>query len=243
MHTDRWQHAAVPATAGAVPVDPSALVAVGRPRVGDPTPIDDETTALAIPVGATAAFAADPIATRRPAADASRAARAPGGAATWVGRAVVLAALLVVIVIALTGLLGSASPAGPGPSPGASSASSPRVSPPSASPSIEPSARPSPSAVAPSPTPDPAISSLAAMDDAISAARGGPDGLKGKDANDLEQRTAAIRRALDVGDRHAALDLARKLDHRVADVAEHLGEDQASRLRTASRDLVRALGG
>jgi len=81
------------------------------------------------------------------------------------------------------------------------------------------------------------------MDDAISAARGGPDGLKGKDANDLEQRTAAIRRALDGGDRRAALDLARKLDHRVADVAEHLGEDQAGRLRTASRDLVRALGG
>jgi hypothetical protein len=81
------------------------------------------------------------------------------------------------------------------------------------------------------------------MDAAISAARGGPDGLKGKDANDLESRVADIRQALDGGDRAAALELARKLDRRVADLADHLGNDQAARLRTASRDLVRALGG
>ena len=81
------------------------------------------------------------------------------------------------------------------------------------------------------------------MDAAIAAARGGPDGLKGKDANDLENRTAEIRRALDSGDERAALDLARKLDHRVADLAKNLGADQAARLRSASQDLVRALGG
>jgi hypothetical protein len=81
------------------------------------------------------------------------------------------------------------------------------------------------------------------MDAAISAARGGPDGLKGKDANDLESRVAEIRQALEGGDRPAALELARKLDRRVADVVDHLDEDQGSRLRSASRDLVRALGG
>jgi hypothetical protein len=97
--------------------------------------------------------------------------------------------------------------------------------------------------VSPTPSQDPARAALTAMDAAINAARGGSDGLKGKDANDLERRTADIRQALDDGDRAEALDLARKLDHRVADLADHLGKDQASRLRTASRDLVRALGG
>jgi uncharacterized membrane protein len=81
------------------------------------------------------------------------------------------------------------------------------------------------------------------MDAAISAARGGPDGLKGKDANDLEARAADVRRALLSGDRAAALDAARKLDRRVADVTKNLGTDQATRLRTASQDLLRALGG
>jgi hypothetical protein len=81
------------------------------------------------------------------------------------------------------------------------------------------------------------------MDAAIGSARGGPDGLKGKDANDLEQRTAAIRRALDGGDRSSALNLARKLDHRVADLAKNLGAEQASRLRAAAQDLLHALGG
>ncbi|MEA2550063.1 MAG: hypothetical protein QOE42_2661 [Chloroflexota bacterium] len=81
------------------------------------------------------------------------------------------------------------------------------------------------------------------MNAAIGAARGGPDGLKGKEANDLEKQTAEIRRALDSGDAAAALDLARKLDRRVADLTKNLGSDQATRLRAASQDLVRALGG
>jgi hypothetical protein len=81
------------------------------------------------------------------------------------------------------------------------------------------------------------------MDAAISAARGGSDGLKGKDANDLEKRTAQVGKALDAGDRRKALDLAQELDRRVRDLGDHLDEDAASRLRSASRDLVRALGG
>jgi eukaryotic-like serine/threonine-protein kinase len=226
------------AAAPATPADPSSLVAVGRSRVGDPAPVDDETTAIAIPLGATASLAKEPIASRPPATEATRS--VPGPATAWVGRAIVIAALLLVGAIALVGLLGSASPVLPGPSAGPLSVPSPSLA---ASPSVGPSVAPSPSAARPSPSPDPALASLAAMDAAISAARGGPDGLKGKDANDLEQRTAAIRQALDDGDRKVALDLARKLDRRVADLARHLGEDQANRLRTASQDLVRALGG
>ena len=81
------------------------------------------------------------------------------------------------------------------------------------------------------------------MSAAINAARGGPDGLKGKDANDLEERVAAVRRALDGGDRASALDAARKLDRRVDDMAKDLDDDDEDRLQAASADLVEALGG
>jgi hypothetical protein len=76
------------------------------------------------------------------------------------------------------------------------------------------------------------------MDAAIGAAKGGPDGLKGKEANDLEKRAAEVRRALEAGDRAGALDAARKLDQRIRD----LGKDGAT-LRDESAALVRALGG
>jgi hypothetical protein len=113
---------------------------------------------------------------------------------------------------------------------------------PSPSPSPSPSASPSPS-VAPSPTRDPAFAALDEMDAAIAAAQGGPDGLKGKEAKDLESMVAAVRRALTAGDRRAALDAARKLDRRVNDVADEIGRDQATRLQTASANLLNALGG
>ena len=81
------------------------------------------------------------------------------------------------------------------------------------------------------------------MDAAIEAARGGPDGLKGKDANDLAAMAADIRQALTAGDRGEALDLAQNLDHRIADLADRMGREQAARLQSASADLVRSLGG
>jgi serine/threonine-protein kinase len=232
------------AVAGAALVGSPSLVGVGRAPAGDPVLVDDATTAVAIPLGATASIpveAADP----RP--------FAPDGTGTsgrrasvWIGRATtvtafVFAVLIALIGIALIGRLASAPPPTPGSSAGASSVPLPSPSVPSIAPSI--AASPSAAAASPTPSQDPARASLSAMDAAISAARGGSDGLKGKDANDLEKRTADIRRALDAGDRAEALDLARKLDRRVADLADHLGKDQASRLRTASRNLVQSLGG
>jgi hypothetical protein len=217
-----------------VPADDGSLVGVGRAPAGDRALVDDATTAIAIPVGATASIPLD-LADRRPAPDVSP--TEPGRTTPWLGRLIVAGALLVVAVAVLAGLLGSGPPVGSG-SP-APSAAPPSPSAASAAPSI----RSSPSAGPVSPTPNPALASLAAMDAAIAAARGGPDGLKGKEANDLENRTAEIRRALDSGEAAAALDLARKLDHRVADLAKDLNADQASRLRSASQDLVRALGG
>jgi len=54
---------------------------------------------------------------------------------------------------------------------------------------------------------------------------------------------AAVRRALSAGDRGAALDAARRLDHRISDLGDEIGRDQAARLRSASAYLVRTLGG
>jgi hypothetical protein len=211
------------------------LVGIGRRQPGDRALVDDVTTAIAIPVGATASIPLDAPPAREP--DRLWPTE-PGRTTPWLGRLIVAGALLLVAIAILPGLLGS----GPGPgggSPAPSSARSPSPSAASPAPSIQssPSARPA------SPSPNPALTSLDAMNAAIGAARGGPDGLKGKEANDLERQTAEIRRALDSGDPAAALDLARKLDRRVADLAKNLGSDQATRLRSASRDLVRALGG
>jgi len=238
----RWTRDGAPgrqatvAPAGA-PFEAPSFVGVGRPPAGDRALVDDVTTALAIPVGATASLSLDqPLG--RPPGDAAPP-RGQGRATPWLGRAIVVAALLIVGVVVLTTLLGSSSPAGPvGSRAAPSSSGSAPVASPSASQSIAASA-----SIAPSTSTDPAIAALDAMDAAIAAARGGSDGLKGKDANDLEKRTADIRRALDSGDRAAALDMAQKLDRRVADLAKNLGTDQATLLRTASEDLVRALGG
>ena len=120
------------------------------------------------------------------------------------------------------------------------------VASPSASASAPASASPGlsqPPSVAPSPSADPARTALDTLVGAISAAKGGPDGLKGKDANELESQAARVRRDLDDGDRARALKDARELDKRVRDAADHVGDDAAARLRSASADLVRALGG
>ncbi|HEY8799710.1 MAG TPA: hypothetical protein VIM20_03865, partial [Candidatus Limnocylindrales bacterium] len=155
-----------------------------------------------------------------------------------------VASLLAVVLVATLVLprLGSllVGPAAPSANPSASVAS--------ASPSVAPSASPSPSLPAspsptPSPTPDPAFAALDAVDAAIAAAQGGSDGLKGKEAKDLESMAAAVRRALTAGDRGAALDAAQKLDHRISDLGDEIGRDQLARLRSASADLVQALGG
>jgi hypothetical protein len=198
-------------------------------------PAEDATTATALPLGQTAHI---PIA-RTASRPASLPRRASAG---WLLPA---ASLLAVILAALLILprLGSLF-ASPGGNPQGSlvvASAVPSASPP-ASPSASPSIAASPS-VALSPTPDPAFAAIDAMDAAIAAARGGPDGLKGKEANDLESLAAAVRRALTSGNRRAALDAAQKLDERVSKLGDEIGRDQAARLRAASTNLVQALGG
>lgn len=208
-------------------------------EASNPGRADDTTTAIAIPLVGTSAFRVDDPASKRPGASA------PDGERGGGPRPAAAAAIAVAILATLAGLYGlsrlnAAAPAvGLGPSPGPASLPPASQSPPSIAPSIAPSSPPPTQA----PSIDPALAALDDMDAAISAARGGPDGLKGKEANDLEAGVSDVRQALGAGDRAAALDAARKLDHRVHDVAKDLDADRAERLRTASANLVRALGG
>ena len=158
------------------------------------TDLGDATTAFAIPLAPTAAVPVEHPAPVRPAPDGS------GSRQPRTSRTLVLAASIASVALVTIAVLGAFSPRAPSPGPGASivgktspSASLPA---PAASPSIKATAR-----ATPAPTTDPAIAALDALGAAINAARGGPDGLKGKDANDLEERVAAVRRALDGGDR------------------------------------------
>ena len=216
----RWSRDGGPArrAVAEVPVDGADAVA-------------DATTNVAMPLDAT--LAAAPI----PAPAPHRELDEPDQDRSELASRIVLVVAIVVLVVAVFALLGALGgrPLGPA------------VSPPTAPPGSIGSARPSaPASTAPAsvaPSTDPAISALNAMDAAIAGARGGPDGLKGKEANDLEARVGDVRRRLDVGDRAGALDAARKLEKRVGDLSKGLSGDRADRLQTAAQDLVRALGG
>ena len=239
---------------GAGPVDAERAAGrrgpAGRDRDGEdePRPDLEATTALAIPAAATASLDLDPgggsaewsgwISRRRSAGTLGRAierlaahvAHDRGGGprprpdrlAVAVGRAGVV-----------RGPAGERRRAVGSPS---------AAVPPSPSASLVPSAAPTPVRTA-APTPDPAVRALDDLDAAIAAARGGHDGLKGKDANDLASRVAVVRHDLDAGDRSKALRDARELDHRVRDRARDLDDEAGDRLTAASAALLRALGG
>jgi hypothetical protein len=209
----------------------------------------DVTTATAVPLEATAALdlpapppAAEgaPTPARRPYPEAARRS-ADANRGQRIGGLAVLAALAAVALAAaiiLPGLLGALG-SGPAASLAVVGGGSPSIS---ASASAAASASLLPSA-APSPTIDSARTALDDVVAAISAAKGGPDGLKGKEANELDSAAARVRRDLDAGDRAAALKDARALDKRVRDATDKLRSDAAARLRTASAHLVDVLGG
>jgi len=233
----RWASAAALAVGAAAAA--AATLAAGSTAAAaaapEPRPADAATTATALPLGQTAQ-----IPTAR---NASRPVSQPRrGSAGWL---LPVASILAVVLAALLILprLGSllASPGGSPQGSLAAASAAPSAGTP-ASPSPAPSIAASPT-VAISPSPDPAFAAIDAMDAAIAAARGGPDGLKGKEANDLESLAAAVRRALTSGNRRAALDAAQKLNERVSKLGDEIGRDQAARLRAASANLIQALGG
>lgn len=113
------------------------------------------------------------------------------------------------------------------------------------------------------PTPEPAteppvvepVSDLEAAFDEFAAAlqdaRGGQDGLRGKDANDLGKQAGEIRRALDEGDGEKAVERADELVGKVEELREeglsgeagHRLLAAAERLREAVRQATGATGG
>jgi hypothetical protein len=110
------------------------------------------------------------------------------------------------------------------------------------SPSASASARPSATATA-----DQFADARAASDEmrAAIADAGGDDGLKGRDARDLEKILDRFDRALDTGDTQAARDEADQLAAQVAELIEEddVDDEVAERLRTAADGLVDAANG
>ena len=225
---------------------PDAAFAIARTGRADPRADDDEpTTALALPLDPTASV---DVGSSTPAVEPAIPVSASPTRTSTGGRLIVAASLFAAILLGAAIVAGLAarlqpSPGGAATSGAASASPGPFVSAspnPSAGagPSVSPS--PSPSASV-APTPDPALAALDAMDRAIAAARGGPDGLKGKEANELEDLAGRVRRDVLAGDRAKARDDAAALDRKIRDVARHLGNDAAARLRSASQDLLSAL--
>jgi serine/threonine protein kinase len=188
--------------------------------------------------GAAATRTADPdaptapvlIAPVQPAAPLARPAtttppQPASGTSGW-GRSVATAAAVAFVI--LVGLAIAAGFPGSGASPPASLAvasAGPSSPPPSPSPS------PSPSPATPVPTPSVAsraLAALAGVDDAIDAARGS-DGLKGRDANELERRARDVRLALERGDLDAAAGEAEKLAEAVNDMEDEIDDDDVAR--------------
>ena len=226
----------VPAPAAPVPVDEVAIARAGAPAGG--RHLDDATTAVAIPAAATAAH--ELRSDRGGQGAIARESEAPGDRTSPGGRLVVGASAIVAVLLGAVIVAGLASrlQGGPGGAPSATPAG-PGAS---SAASTGPTARAASSTPAP-PTADPALAALDAVERAIAAARGGSDGLKGKEANELEDLVRRIRTDLQRGDRDRALADARRLEDKVRDVTEELNGGDATRLRSAAADLVAALGG
>jgi hypothetical protein len=241
---DRAVWAAVAGAVGAPPIE----TATARPN---PSAVTSGTGAPAIPLDPTASFdlttqyesppTIEPgTATAMPAQPglahtAAQSRRIP----SWLPLLALLAVLGVGFVAGRS-LFGGSGPTGPAlPTVSSSSSAGPSASVRASTlPSASPTARPTPS-----PTGDPARARLTDVLAAISAARGGPDGLKGKQANELESIAGRVGQDLDAGDRPKALRDARDLDRKVRDVSKDIDETSAARLQSASTALVRSLGG
>jgi serine/threonine-protein kinase len=219
----RWTRSGRPGLVAARMAGATAATTVASPDL-------DATTALAIPV--TAAASPD-----------TRAERAAEWRWAWP-----LTLISIFAVFLAVGLIGSrllsAAPTSSGDprASGVAQLASPSLAV-SASPSasLVPSAAPTPARTV-APTADPAIQALDDLDAAISAARGGRNGLKGKEANDLASRVAQVRRDLDAGDRSKALRDAKELDQQVRDRADNVDNESGNRLTAASAALLKALG-
>jgi len=79
------------------------------------------------------------------------------------------------------------------------------------------------------------------VDAAIEAARGGKDGLNGRDANELEQLAASVRAAVQRGDLGAARTTASTLADRARALTAGLDADRRQPMLAAIDALVAVL--
>jgi serine/threonine-protein kinase len=218
----------------------AAASAIPAPTVetGARQPADEITTATAIPLERT--LHAQPIDGAPSAAVVPG--RRDGDGPGVMGRAAMIAVVAMaafLITLAIGTILGwNRAPSVAGQPSAAAGAAASASSLPSAA-----ASRPPSPPVTPTPTVDPALAALDAFDRALAAARGGNDGLKGKEANDLEGLAGDVRRELATGDREDALTAARRLDRRVRDLTKDQDSDVMAALRRASGDVVSSLSG
>jgi hypothetical protein len=86
------------------------------------------------------------------------------------------------------------------------------------------------------------VAALDRVDAAIEAARGGKDGLSGRDANDLAQLASTVRDAVQRGDVPAAQAATATLRERVDELGKGLDKDRREALQAAVDELARTLG-
>ena len=157
---------------------------------------------------------------------------------TRAGLSIVNVAIIVAAVVAIVLLL-----PGTGLFPGAVTATPTPAATALASASVAPTPTASPTAV-PTATPDPAAPALSALSDvvaAIDAARGGSDGLNGKDAGELLNLANDVRRHLEdeqMADARAAAD---KLAEHAAKITKGVDDERARRITDAIEVLIDAI--
>jgi serine/threonine-protein kinase len=213
-------------------------IAAPYPREGAPSGVDMEAPTRVARARARPSAAppqppaAQPPAAQQPAAQhpaAQQPVPSPSGRAGYRGRAILVAMLAVLAVLVLPRVLGAG-----GGFPGASAEAS-----------AEASATATATATAIATTlPSGAETILVALgrvDAAIEAARGGKDGLTGRDASELAQLAASVRSAVDRGDLGAAATAAQTLSDRGRVLTKGLDEPRRDSLLAAIDALLAAL--
>lgn len=147
----------------------------------------------------------------------------PSGRAGYGGRAIFVAMLAVLAVLVLPRLLG-----GDRGLPGASAEASAEAS-------------ATASATALSSDGETMLVALSRVDSAIEAARGGKDGLKGRDGNELAQLATSVRTTVDRGDLGAAATAAQALSDRGRALTTGLDRPRRDSLLAAIDGLLAAL--
>ncbi len=211
---------------------PATLAAAPPPEAAAPAPVDvdplAQTTRIPVLTGATRMAPRPPQRSPR---------RAPTRASQYptITRLALFAVAVAAIVLLLprAGLLpgvATETPSAP-PSAGLSTGTS------------SPAPTPSPTA-APTETPDPAAAALRALDQvglAINQLRGGSDGLTGKEAHDLTDLAAAVRRDLVGGQMADARAAAQQLADRADKLTKGMADDRARILTDAIANLIEAM--